>query len=452
MGHEWQASYWKHPPLPPWMAEIAFQLFGRTTLGPGVLTVLCSGIALWLIWRLSRSVFGVEGGLIALILTLGSYYLMMPMTQFNHNLAQWPFWAATLLVYRSAALKGDMWRWLLLGIVAWGLIATKYTGGLLLVAISIHALATAKGRAALRRPGPYLAIAVMFALSLPQIIYIVTINDGSLAFPFARPAAEGIDRLLAPLTMIAIQIAFAAPALMLVATSWLGGRIAKAPRLVTPKTVSGFDRSFLLVTFFLPLALSVLIVIASAIWSRDEALGSMFIAMGPAILALRKPGKPIPVSRFGAILAGLIIVLPPIASGLNAPLQRLINGNAGDLDISYRDAAEDVAARWDRATDAPLDLIIATFRDGGRIAVELQPQPSVMIDGMFSRAPWVTPERIAAEGALIAWIIEDAPSTCNSPPERLLEEIDASAMRRLDPVPIEPGSETFCLAMLPPAP
>ena len=55
LGREWQLGYWKHPPLPWWLADAIYRLTGSIDsvylLGP-LAAVLC----FYLVWLLARDV------------------------------------------------------------------------------------------------------------------------------------------------------------------------------------------------------------------------------------------------------------------------------------------------------------------------------------------------------------------------------------------------------------
>src|SRR5262245_40111183 len=64
LGKEWQLGYWKHPPLPWWVADLAFRLTGLIDavyiLGPLAAAVCC-----YAVWLLAREVAGPMKALIA---------------------------------------------------------------------------------------------------------------------------------------------------------------------------------------------------------------------------------------------------------------------------------------------------------------------------------------------------------------------------------------------------
>src|SRR5262252_1369486 len=53
LGKEWQLGYWKHPPLPWWIADLAYRLVGDVhvvyVLGPA-----SAALAMYVMWRLAR--------------------------------------------------------------------------------------------------------------------------------------------------------------------------------------------------------------------------------------------------------------------------------------------------------------------------------------------------------------------------------------------------------------
>lgn len=66
LGKEWQIGYWKHPPLPWWVADLALRTSGSIDavyiLGP-----LAAVICLYGVWLLGRNVVGPFAALLAVL-------------------------------------------------------------------------------------------------------------------------------------------------------------------------------------------------------------------------------------------------------------------------------------------------------------------------------------------------------------------------------------------------
>src|SRR5262245_49604187 len=64
LGKEWQLGYWKHPPLPWWVTDLAYRLTGLIDavyiLGP-----LAAAVCFYAVWLLARDVAGPMQALIA---------------------------------------------------------------------------------------------------------------------------------------------------------------------------------------------------------------------------------------------------------------------------------------------------------------------------------------------------------------------------------------------------
>jgi hypothetical protein len=62
---------------------------------------------------------------------------------------------------------------------------------------------------------------------------------------------------------------------------------------------------------------------------------------------------------------------------------------------------------WASDTGHPLRIVVGESWLAGLVAMRSNPRPSVFIDGDFRKAPWITPARLACEGALAVWQIDN---------------------------------------------
>src|SRR5882757_5313711 len=76
LGREWQLGYWKHPPLPWWLADLAYRAVGDVRvvylLGP-----LSAAACMFVVWLLGRDILGGLQALIAVLALEGSIGLFM---------------------------------------------------------------------------------------------------------------------------------------------------------------------------------------------------------------------------------------------------------------------------------------------------------------------------------------------------------------------------------------
>jgi hypothetical protein len=89
---------------------------------------------------------------------------------------------------------------------------------------------------------------------------------------------------------------------------------------------------------------------------------------------------------------------------------------------------------WWRLTGRPLTILAGDTAIAGGFAAYMEPRPSVLIDGMRDRSPWITTKRIASEGVMIVWLIKDMRQPL--PPSELVKPLAGYAIERIAPLRI----------------
>ena len=105
LGKEWQLGYWKHPPLPWWVADLSIAITGQIdavyVLGP-LAVVVC----FYAVWLLAREIVGELKALIAVARARRHPLLQFLGVKFAHDQMQLPFWAFTGLFFYRALVRG----------------------------------------------------------------------------------------------------------------------------------------------------------------------------------------------------------------------------------------------------------------------------------------------------------------------------------------------------------
>src|SRR3981081_1724952 len=117
-GREWQLGYDKLPPLPWWLIEGTYRLFGSDTalyLVAQVTVVAAFG----LVWVLARRLVGPLGALVAVLIAVGLHYLHFPAPNLNHDVIQLPLWALAGVSFHGALRSGRLRDWAGLGVGCW---------------------------------------------------------------------------------------------------------------------------------------------------------------------------------------------------------------------------------------------------------------------------------------------------------------------------------------------
>ena len=154
LGKEWQLGYWKHPPLPWWVTDLAYRLTGQIDavymLGP-----LAAAVCLYAVWLLAREVAGEIKALIAVAALEAIHYYNFSVVKFAHDQMQLPFWALTGLFFWRAIVRGRIVDWALAGLFLAGAFWSKYAAFALAATLGLILLFDPVARRAWRTPGPY---------------------------------------------------------------------------------------------------------------------------------------------------------------------------------------------------------------------------------------------------------------------------------------------------------
>src|SRR5881392_379240 len=88
-GREWQLGYDKLPPLPWWLVEATWRLFG-----PDVFYYALSQIAVLtaftFVFLMARPLVGATGALVAVLIIDGLHFFTFTAPKFNHDVMQLP--------------------------------------------------------------------------------------------------------------------------------------------------------------------------------------------------------------------------------------------------------------------------------------------------------------------------------------------------------------------------
>ncbi len=124
-GREWQLGYDKLPPLPWWLVEIAYRLFG-SDIAYYALAQASVVIAFALVFATARPLVGAAGALVAVLIIDGMHYFGYTAVKFNHDVIQLPFWALAGYAFHAALKRGRLGHWCLVGVAFGGALWAKY--------------------------------------------------------------------------------------------------------------------------------------------------------------------------------------------------------------------------------------------------------------------------------------------------------------------------------------
>jgi dolichol-phosphate mannosyltransferase len=186
-------SFLDHPPLTAWLIGAGTALLGDGALGVRVGALACSVVTLVYAYRYGAAVGGKTLGLAGALLAVALPALFaagMLMTPDAPLVAAGT--AATYYLHR-ALVGGRADAWWKAGVAGGVALLAKYTAVLLAPAALVVALADPAARRWLRRPQPYVAIAIATALFTPVLVWNAQHGWASFAFQGTRRLSQDFE-------------------------------------------------------------------------------------------------------------------------------------------------------------------------------------------------------------------------------------------------------------------
>jgi len=405
-GREWQLGYDKLPPLPWWLAEIVWRVFG-TDASLYALCQVMVVLAFVAVWATARPLVGAVGALAACLIVDGLHYLTISSVKFNHNVIELPLWALAGFAFHAALKREKLRDWLVLGVALGLAFWAKYFVAILVVPVALFLLFDRDARRRLATPGPWVAAAIALIVMAPHLVWLVQSDFLPLHYVESRSAtARGVlDYLLFPAEYLSSQVFFLIPALFIAAP--LLWRPPKPP--AARPNADTLDRRIVALLAFGP---ALTLFVASLVSGRGTQatwgyplwlfLGLFIVIFAPAAFERAR------LAHLGAHWAAVFVIF---AAAFVVDYVVLPN-----LDHRYRAAffpgdalSAAITQRFEAATGKKPAYVIGSMWDGGNVShySTARPQPRVLIDGLPRRAPWIDLADLRSRGAVLVWTESD---------------------------------------------
>jgi 4-amino-4-deoxy-L-arabinose transferase-like glycosyltransferase len=401
LGKEWQLGYWKHPPLPWWIADLLYRLTGQLdavyVLGP-----LAAVICLYGVWLLGRETVGAFAGLIAVLVLEGVHFYNFSAVKFAHDQMQLPFWAFTGLFFYRALKRGRLLDWILAGVCLAGAFWSKYAAFALAATLGLYLLLDPAARRAWRTPGPYIMAAAFLIVLAPNLWWLF--EHDFLPFQYvdarAKTAVHAYQYLLFPLQWAASQLLFLSPAIELLALLWLGHAPARPAR---DDAGAAFDRHYVTALALGPFLITTFI--AAPFGRLPVAMWGYPLWSFAPLAALTWLGLPSGTRRLQWLAAGLIAVLIafPVVYAAVEIFEPLLRDRAKATQFPGQVTADIITREWHDRFGTPLVYVGGGEFATNNVAVYSADRPHVMPHGDPKLAPWIDPADLHRRGAVLVW-------------------------------------------------
>jgi 4-amino-4-deoxy-L-arabinose transferase-like glycosyltransferase len=400
LGKEWQLGYWKHPPLPWWLADAVYRLTGQIdavyVLGP-----LAAALCLLAVWLLAREVLDAFSGLIAVVVLEGLHYYNFSVVKFAHDQMQLPFWAFTGLFFYRAVKRGAPRDWILAGILLAGAFWSKYAAFVLAATLGLFLIADPLARRVWRTAGPYLMAIACAVVIAPNVWWLF--GHDFLPFQYvearAHRARHWYQYATYPLQWIGSQTYFLLPSAGVLALLYSGAKLE--PR--DHSEAAAFDRRYVT---WLALGPFLLTTLAALVTGRFAVAMWGYPLWSYAPLALLMWFKPVPempmLRRFAAAAIAVFVAFPILYTAIEVG-EPFVRDRPKATQFNGRLLADTVTAQWHARYGMPLSYVGGSEFAANNVAVYSPDRPHVVVHGELKLSPWIDATELRRHGAVLVW-------------------------------------------------
>lgn len=412
-GREYLVGTDLGPPLAFWLADIAYRAAGNHIFGVYLLSQLCFIVAFRVLFELARTIVGSQQAVLAVLLTVTVTAYGAPGLTFGPSVLALPLWSLLLLHGWRIVGQGRN-AWFALSIEAGLLLLTTPAAAGLLLALTVFALATERGRNALGSVDPLFALLVIAVLALPYLIWLVR-ADALGAPPW--PDIFELHLRLLRWSELLLALVFATAGLLLLVvlnSSFVNRKPEDAPVIVRPP-VDPLAQTFVY-AFALAPALGGSLV--AALFGVDHVIGGAPIALSMSGLAVvLLSGDLIHLRRLRVLRVAWLaaVVAPALAVIATVIVQPWFANTEVATSIPASAIGTFFGENFERRTNRPLPAVAGDPLLAALVALGPS-RPHLLLDASPERTPWITSAKFNELGGVVVWRASD---TAGTPPEAI---------------------------------
>lgn len=404
IGHEFVLGSYLGPPLAFWLAELAFRLggaFGLYALAQG-----CIVVTYWAVFTLGRRIVGTRHAVLAVLLMVGIAAFTVPSPEFGPAVLGAPLWGMALLHYWCAVGEGERGCWFLLAFDLGLLLLASYVGLILIALLLVFTLLTARGRAALLCPEPWIAVLPFAIVIFPHLAWLKGARDLVLSGLNDSAATAGTLSLGIRLCVLLVLTHLGLGLLVAFASGWPRRPRERAP-VIGRNPVEPLARLFVYFFALMPAASAIAIVFASGRLGPLDRVAPLVLLSGLAVVVAA--GDQVPLYRerivsstwFGLLLAPPVLIVLGIAL---LPWMATI-----DFQVSQPANTEGrfFADNFQRRTGKPLGFVTGDPQIAPLVALGAPSRPHIYFDWAPERSPWASPADFRERGGILVWPARD---------------------------------------------
>jgi 4-amino-4-deoxy-L-arabinose transferase-like glycosyltransferase len=195
MHWEWSRhpalGYPEHPPLIAWLIAISTSVFGTSGWSVRLVPIVASTVMFAAAFRLGRELFGERAAFLGLVPLMSTPIYNAGGILANTDGLLACFWTLTVYAVKRAVVDERPRAWIAAGVLAGLALLSKLAAIFLIPATALFLALTPRGRVWLKRPGPYLALAISLLAFLPPLIWNARHDWFTISMRVGHQATEG---------------------------------------------------------------------------------------------------------------------------------------------------------------------------------------------------------------------------------------------------------------------
>ncbi len=400
IGHEFMLGSYLGPPLAFWLGEIAYRIAGA--FGLYALAQACIVVTYWAVFNLGRAIVGTRHAVLAVLLMVGIAAFTVPTPGFGKAVMAAPLWALALLTYWRAVGEGRRGYWFLLALDLGLLLLASYIGVILIALMIVFTLATQRGRFALTKPEPWIAVLPFIIVVFPHVMWLW--HERTLVIGGLRESAASVGHY-APWLWLCLALLSTHLGLVLLVALVSG--MPRRPRERAPEIDrSPAERLARWYVYVFALAPAVIAIVAVGVGGRLGPFGRiapLVVLSGLAVVVLAGDQVLLYRERLVSSAWLALLLLPPLLVVLGIAFMPWIAGT--DLSIAQPAGKEGrfFADSFQRRTGKPLEYVTGDARLAPLIALGAPSRPHVYFDWAPQYSPWASVTDIRKHGGLLVW-------------------------------------------------
>jgi 4-amino-4-deoxy-L-arabinose transferase-like glycosyltransferase len=400
-GPHWLVGSYKHPALTSWVLEISRLLTGTTGWPAYLVSQIWIALTFVLVYLLGRHPLGDSRAAIAVLLMPWIYYFGWHTPEFNHDIVQLPLWAAiALTAWRAVETQRMIW-WLALGAVAALALYGKLASVFMLAAIAVWLLADANARRSLRTPGPWAALVLFLVLIFPLYSWFTSSEASALQVAVKRGKLHSKSALV----WLAIQAAIACGTVIPLLIVRTAGRSRQTDPNTAVAAVAPQFKAFLLFAGIGPLAIAIAAFVALGTNAKLMWGVPMMTLMGLLVVTfLPVQLTDIPARKLALLSCIFTAGLALFHGGTMLRYPKNAE-NLKRMQWPQAELAQQMRGLFMTETGRPVTIVAGPIDNwvAGLIAVSKSNILDIYTAADVTLSPWITPERLSKEGALVVW-------------------------------------------------